>query len=448
MKKKLFLMTTLAAVIAATTIPAQAAIAATDSSSSAPEYPNSFVHALDMSADGLTDYAINGDTYAFASKTTIYVISTDKSGDKALSEFTSSTEVTALDYAEGRLYFKNTSGTYIYPDVSKLVDHEFPAVTHSLEIGEDQYLLTDQAELELFNKTTGKRTPIGEGYSSLKKFGNNAYAVLDNCPYVLEGQKATPLDLGYTDFSAADEIPTGTIRYELKSAEYGIKTATLAGGSYYTQIDPEGVAQYFKQVRTLKSDGAISCLVLYEGTKGTDEVSVIVSGVNCYVTATKNLTFSAYTAPVNDWQQGPNGQRKAFIRERTGVYSSPYMSSATLITQAGATQPVAVTVEEKFALDFIDTVFYRVNYKDENDKTVRGFVAAGYLDEYDYSADENKPTSSGTEGFSYETNVTTVILVLVVVGLVIIAIAYLTVVGTRPDKASKKKQKKQEPEEE
>lgn len=449
-KKKLFLITTLAAGIAAATIPGAAAFAATDGGSAESSlYPSSFVRTLDMSEDGLTDYAINGDTYAFAVKTTIYVLSTDKSGDRKLSKpFTAKTEITALDYTEGHLYFRNISGTYMYPDETTTVEHDFPASTHSLEIDGNQYLLNNKAELKLFNKTNGDEALIGEGYSLLKKFGDEAYAIKDNCPYVLEGETATPLNLEYTDFSAADNIATGAIQYELKSGEYAVKTATLTGGSYYSQIDADNIGTTFKHVSTLKSDGAVSCLVLYAGTKETDEISVIAAGGNCYVTATKNLTFSAYTAPANDWAQGPQGQRKAYLRESTGIYSSPYMCGGTKITDVQAPQAIAVTVHEKFALDFIETTFYRISFTGENGKTVSGFVAASFLDAYDYSADNNKPTTTDKDDFSYETNVTTVILVLVIVGLVIIAIVYLTVVGTRQDKRSGKKRKKQSDDEE
>ncbi len=444
-------MTTLAAAITAAAIPTAAYAAPTGSSASfdTPSYPSSFVRTLDMSDDGLTDYAIDGDTYAFAVKTTIYVLSTDKSGDRKLTKpFTAKTEITAIDYAEGHLYFKNISGTYMYPDETNPVEHTFPASTHSLEIEGDQYLLNNKSELKLFNKNNGDEALIGENFSSLKKFGDSVYAVKDNCPYVLEGSTATPLNLEYTDFSAADNVAAGIVKYELKSGEYEVKTATLKGGSYYSQIDPDNIGTAFKHITTLKADGAISCLVLFAGTQDTDEVSVIVAGGNCYITATKNLTFSAYTAPANDWIKGPEGQSKAYLRESTGVYSAPYMSEGTKITQANASQPIAVNVQEKFVLDFIDTTFYRISFTDDNGKTVSGFVASGFLDEYDYSADNNKPATSDKEDFSYENNITTVILVLVIVGLVIIAIVYLTIVGTKQDKNGKKKRKKQSDDEE
>ena len=442
-KSKRILLTTLAAVVAATTIHAQTASAATNAGSSpAPEYPSNFVQTLDMSEDGLTDYAIDGNTYAFAVKTTVYVLSTDESGDRALESKDIGTQITAVDYAQGKLYYQITSGSaYAYPDTSTPVEHEFTQATLRVEINDSLYILNGGGELKHFDAKNDE-TSLGNGYSLLKVYGGTAYAVKDDCPYELKGAQATPLDLEYTDFSAADNISTGKIATDLKTGSYVVETATLKDGSYYTRIDENDIGVTFKQINTLKAVGAISCLVL----AADGNLSVIVADGKCWITATENLKPIAYTPPANDWIEGPNGQRKAYIRERAGIYSVPFMCMGTLITTVKAEKAIAVTVLEKFALDFIDNqaVFYRVSFTSDNGATVSGFVSAGFLDEYDYSADDLTPDTSGTEGFSYDTNVMTVILVLVVVGLVIIAIVYLTVVGTKPDKSEKKTRRKQE----
>lgn len=451
MKSKKILLTTLAAAITAAIIPANAAFAAADSTLPAPFYPENFIEELDMSGDGLSDYAIWGEssdvsrkTYAFAVKTTIYVIATDESGDRKLTGKDMGTQITALDYAGGQLYYKNTSGNAYaypnYPDTSNTVEHEFAKATLNLELGDSIYLLNSETELKHFNKTSGVETMIGDGYSSLKVFDGVAYTVKENVPQVLNGTTATPLDLHYTDFTSADNISTGSVAGKLKATGYQVKTATIEDGSYYTQIDTDSIGEVFKQVRTYKADGAISCLVL----ASDGNLSVVVAGGNCYITATDNLKPVDYSAPANDWPINSDNTRKAYIRERTGIYASPYMCAGTLIERVEAPSAVTVTVIEKFSLDFIDplAVFYRVKYTNGNNKEISGWVAAGFLDAYDYSADENTPTLSGNEGFSYETNVATVILVLVVVGLVIIAIAYLTIVGTKPDKPVKKSKKK------
>lgn len=437
-KRKLLLITTLAAVTAATIAIAPAYAAESTDGANLPEYPTSFVRTLDMSKEGLTDYAVNGTDFAFAVQTKIYVITNDERGDRSLPKpLDVGTQIISLDYAEGKLYYKTNENAYCYPDKSTPVEHSFQTASPNIEIGDNLYLLNNRTELKLFNRKDQSETVIGEGFSNLKEYGGTAYAVKNNCPYALDGQTAEAISLEYTDFSAADSIASGNIPDMLKANGYAVKTAVLTDGSYYTQIDAENIGETFKQVKTDKANGAISCIVLAE----EGNLSVISAGGNCYVTATDSLTPSAYSAPANDWAQGSNGQRKAYLRERTGIYSCPYMCAATRIAQPSVTSPITVNVQEKFALDFVDTVFYRISYTGDNGSAVTGFVAAAYLDQYDYSADANEPTVSGNEGFSYDNNIATVILVLVIVGLVIIAIVYLTVVGTRGSKEKKGKKR-------
>ncbi len=449
-KSKFLLLTTLAAVVAAATISTGAAFA-DEPAPAEPQYPADFVRTLDLSADGLTDYAISGNKCALAGKTTVYVLTSVEGSDGSTLESTNvGTEVTALDYFEGKLYYKIASGNaYEYPavpDSSQPVEHEFPASVYSVTIGDFIYTLNNKDELKLFNNSTREDSTIEGVFGALKVYDGVAYAVKDNCPQKLDGGTAIPVSLKYTDFSPAKEVATGTIADKLKDPAYTVKTATLKASSaeqnrYYTCINAEKIGEVFETVgdnHTVKATTK-ACLVLAE----EGNLSVIVMDGNCYITATDNLEETAYSSPANDWPAGENGERKAYIRESAGIYASPYMCSSTLVARVAADTPVTATVKEKFALDFFGShaIFYRVEYAADEQTTVSGFVAAGFLDEYDYSADMKEPTPGGTEGFVYDTNVTTVILVLVVVGLVIIAIAYLTIVGTRPSKKSKKSAK-------
>ncbi len=457
MKSRRLLLTTLAACFAAATISAGSAFSA-QASAPTPTYPSDFVRTLDLSDGGLTDYAVSGDKCALASKTTIYILTAQEGNDGCILENTNiGTQVTALDYADGKLYYEIASGdAFIYPALpgSAPTRHDFPQQTRSVTLGNNQYTLDNESKLELFNLESGAKTPIAGEFSSLKQFDGSAYAVMDDVPYKIDGQTASPLNMEYAEFSAAKRISTGTIPEKLKTSNYEVKTATLkegvdasGKGRYYTRVNADSMGDYFEVVgeNHTRKCSTKACLVLAE----EGNLSVIVIEGNCYITATDNLEPLAYNEPVNDWAQGADGTRKAYIRERTGVYSAPYMCESTLIAQVEADSAVTVNVREKFALEFLGSlsVFYRVEYKDGANKTVSGFVPAGFLDKYDYSADDNKPASSGSDGFKYDTNVTTVVLVLVVVALVIIAIAYLTIVGTKPDKKKTKKKKDEEEQE-
>lgn len=453
MFKRKLLFTMVAAGLAAACISVGTAFAAEPASS--PEYPSDFIRTLDLSEKGLTDYAISGNKCALASNTFVYVLTSSTDSDGCVLEQTNvGTEVTALAYFEGNLYYKIASGNaYQYPavsDNSQPIDAEtssdiFPSpISRAETAAGDMYNLNkDTTELKVFS-SSGVETPVGEGYTCLKDFkGDGIYAVKDNCPQKLDGATSTPISMKYMDFKAAEEVGTGNIAAKLKDSAYSVRTATLKASSaeknrYYTRINGEKIGATFETVgqnHTLKTTTK-TCLVLAE----EGNLAVIVMDGNCYITASDNLEEMGYT-PSNDWPQGADGTRKAYLREKTGVYASPYMCASTLVTTAAESGAIEVTVKEKFAPEFFgaDYVFYRIEYKDDAGETVTGFVAKGYLDEYDYSADADRPTPSDTSDFSYGTNVTTVILVLVVVGLVIIAVAYLTIVGTKPDK--KKRQK-------
>lgn len=397
-------------------------------------YPDDFTRTLTME-EGITDYAIDGDALAIASRTAIYVLTTDEVGDRILNTVINESEIDRIDYSEGELYIRNTYGNvYKYPDLTVQTEHEFPENNlWKVETGGYTYLLnTTSGELSCWKDGTPEI--IGEeGFSLMKVFGESVYAVQGGIPYRLDGATAVALDLGYVDYSAADEICTGDASAALKADPYSVTAAVLRSGEYYTKIETDVFSEYFTQIQTYKANGEKPCLVLAE----SGNASIVAMNDGCYITKTDSLSEIAYSAPANDWTAGSDGKRLANVRESVGVYASPYMCDATKISSLERGDVVEVT--EKFALDFIDKVFYRVTFTDADGTTKSGFVAANFLDEHDYSADRLPPSQTTDQEFSYETEVTTVILALVIVGLVIIAIAYLTIVGTKPQKPKNKR---------
>lgn len=431
------LTSTLAAVTAATILTLGGAVSAEASGETI--YPDDFTCTLNIE-DGITDYAIDGDALAIASRTAIHVLTTDDVGDRKLNTVIHESEIDCIDYSDGELYVRNTYGNvYKYPDLTTTTEHEFPESNlWKVDLGDATYLLnTSTGELTCWQN--GTPTVIGEeGFSLMKVFGESVYAVQDNIPYRIDGTTATALDLNYVDYTSADTIYTGETAAALKNASYTISTAVLRSGEYYTKIELEGLTEYFRQIQTYKTSGEKPCLVLAE----SGNASIIAMNDGCYITKTESLSSIAYSAPENDWKAGEDGKRLANIRESAGVYASPYMSGATELFRLERGDVVEVT--EKFALDFMDKIFYRISYTAEDGTAKSGFIATNFLDEYDYAADKLPPSTSTDEVFSYDTNVTTVILALVIVGLVIIAIAYLTIVGTKPQKPKNKKDKDME----
>lgn len=425
------LLSTLAAATAATILTFGGGIFA--SATDETVYPDDFTRTLTLD-DGITDYAIDGDALAIASRTNIYILTTDQVGDRVLSTVIHESEIDRIDYSEGELYIRNADGNiYKYPDLTAQTEHEFADnQTWKVDMGDYTYLLnTATGELTCWN--SGTPEIIGEsGFSLMKVFGESVYAVQGGIPYRLDGSVAVALDLVYVDYSSAEKISVGDAPTALKADGYTVSAAVLKSGEYYTKIELGVLSDYFTQIQTYKANGEKPCLVLAE----SGNASIIIMNDGCYITKTDSLSEIAYSSPVNDWTAGPDGKRLANVRESVGVYASPYMCDATRISSLERGDVVEVT--EKFALDFMDKVFYRVTFTDSDGSVKSGFVAANFLDEHDYSADKLPPTETTDEQFSYETDVTTVILALVIVGLVIIAIAYLTVVGTKPQKPKNK----------
>lgn len=412
-------------------------------------YPQDFDRTLEI--ESLTDYAVYGDSFAYASNSTITIISRDESGDRKRSSYTHEYLITALDYDnDGSLYFKTSSEiSYLYGSPVSQQEHEFQNLTSAkLDVSSEVFytLERDGGKLDYWNN--GARQPVGEGFSLIKSYGGSVYAVKDgNSPYIIEGNAATLLDLSYTDFSGADSILCGDAADKLKSGGYQVKTANINHGAYYTQIDADAIGkeQTFTQIRTQKAEGNKPCIVLCT----TGNASVVATNEGMFITATDNVKDGAYTTPKNDWPLNDEGTRRleAYAIAKTGVYASPFVSESTKIGELDSGAENHVEVIEKFELDYIRTKFYRVKF-DKTDKetgateTVVGYVAANMLTPYDFAAEDMKQHENGDKKFDYETNVVSVVLTIVIVALVIIAITYIMLAGSRKNKEKDRKKKK------
>ncbi len=413
-------------------------------------YPQDFDRTLEIEA--LTDYAVYGDSFAYATNSTITIISRDESGDRKRTSYTHEYLITALDYDEsGKLYFKTSSEiSYLYGSPVTQKDHTFQSLSSTkLDISSDVFYTLERegGKLEYWNE--GSRQPVDENFSLIKKYGDTVYAIKDGTvPYTIEGKTATELDLSYTDFSGADNIACGETAEKLKADGYQVKTANIKSGSYYTQVDADAIGkeQTFTQIRTQKAEGDKPCIVLCT----TGNASVVATNDGVFITATANVKDSAYTSPKNDWPLNAEGTKRlqAYAREDTGVYASPYMSKSTRIATLESGAENHVEVIEKFELDYIKTKFYKVRYETTDKetgetKTVSGYVAANVLTQYDYKAEDMEQHPAGDNDFNYDTNVVSVVLTIVIIALVIIAVMYISLIGSKKNKNHIKKEKKE-----
>lgn len=385
-------------------------------------YPSEFLR--EPVFGSVSDYAINGDSIAIADGTRLNLISTDSSSDKKMAQYDCGFEIIRLDYVGDELYIGNVEGnTYLFPETNVPCGYEFTAENYSLTIGDCQYLMTTD-ELMCFN--SGRLESMGTGYTRLKEYEGKAYVLKANTIYKLDGTTATALSLAYTDFAAASEISTGNTK-DLLLSDYSITTVTVnptteeGGATYCTEVDLSDLSgDKFIVGKTIKIIGTRSALAIAQTGNATIIVMNEESESKSYLVLSSALAPSAYTTPVPD-------MTNAYVLTGIKMYSRPYICGATEV--GTLPQGTIVSVIEKFSLNFISTVFYKVSYRTAEGE-ICGFVAANYLSPYTFSAEQNQPESIKGE-FSYENDMQTVIIVLMIIALVIIAIAYLTAVGTR-----------------
>jgi len=426
----------LAALTLAAVLSAGSAYGA-ENSASATSYPASFERTLTFEG-GPTDYSVAEGQIVFAYNTGVYCLTLGADGDKTLQTYTHGCTVSNIETAEGRLYVKGNDGlTYVYPDKTQVDFSGFQSLTKQVFTMESGCMYTlDGGELDFRENDEADKIVVGTGFSKAKIYSGELYAVKDGLLYKMNAGSAEAVDLSYTDYSAADKICAEEALKILKSDGYTVATGVIADGAYYTQIDPDKLeGTYFTQIKTNKAAGEMPCLIL---AKCSGAAVVALQG-GLYVTAAESITDSEYCAPDNDWSG-----KSAYVTQDAEVYSSVYMCPSTMCDTLTAADKLALTVTEKVQLDYVDGTFYRISYKkDGTQKT--GFIAAGYLCEYSFAADDYKPSDGEFENYSDKSNAVTVVLAVAIVGLVLIAVLYLFAVATKNDNAYKKRGKKKKP---
>ena len=441
-KKAVILTTALAAIIACA--PTYVFAAQTYAEETQPEecnYPTSFSNTLSFAS--LTDYAVSGDVRAYAESTKLYIIKPDEYGDERLTTVDCGFELKRLDYDDaGTLYIQSAEGiSYRYPDLAPS-DYVFSPITDAVTIGNFLYILSAGSLMSFDSgNNNANYTIFDEKCSNLKEYDGTAYVMNDGSVYALSGTSAVAAPPTYTDFSSSYSLPAGNSAQVLLS-DYTVKTVVIKPqteegyDTYCTRIDLTEIGETFKSTETIKITADRSALAIAETGNATIIIMADENGRGAsYITLTSALETSAYSPPASDM----NG---AYILMDTTVYSRPYMCGATALSPIPAGS--IVEVKEKFELRYLDTVFYRVTYND-GQKDVTGFVAAGYLTPYQFSAEDQPQQMTGNGNFTYDNDIQTVIIVLLIVGLVIIAIAYLTVIGTRGSKNKKRRRKEKAP---
>lgn len=418
-------------------------------------YPDKFENTLTDSfgETSVRDFAVHGDTLAFAHSNFVYVLYTDTDNDeRQLQKYQHASGITAIEYnAEGKLYFKDaTEVSYLYTMETKAAtaeSHDFTNLpTYNLTVDGTPISYTlDKLTGELRYGNDGVWTTVSTGgdsqendrFTLLKQCGEKIYAIKDNIPYSLDGGTATKVDdLHYTDFSEAKNLPTGNAAQKLKALKDEITTCEIIGNRFYTKLNKGEIGATFDTDVTARANGNITCQLLCRFGPD-DSVAIVAIRNDYYVTASSNLTN------LSKMQSNTDGKTYYAVSD-VSVYSSPFMSESTKLEnvtlKSGKEHPVKVL--ESYEHIVLNATYCKVSFKDENDNTVTGYVAANFLNLNDFAADDFKPENKGEDNFSYDTNVPTVLLTILIVGLVIIAAMYLFLVFTKKDKTQKVKKEK------
>ncbi|MDE7301658.1 MAG: hypothetical protein K2N47_05750, partial [Clostridia bacterium] len=383
MNKKKFLTCALATVTLAATISGgYTAFAFADGAESG--YPLNFEDTLTFSGE-VVDYAINGDNMAFAIGTKMELLYRDDTGDMKHAVYTHNSQIDQLEYKEGRLFFHTPAGTvYEYhpnatennqkTTVSEFTDFQ-PLDTDNVQTNDNALYLLDQSGSLTYFHSGVFNTVEGGTYRLLKQYDNKLFVLnSDNVPCELDGAKATPRDMSFTDFSSANTIPVGTIAESLRNPAYTVKTASLNENAYYTKIKADLSGTYFQQIQTQKAvNGNIPCLLLYSG----DDAAVFATNDGLFITSKDSLTETGYTPRDEEGLVG----KTYYALDDVHIYASPFISKCTetvdkdgkeIILKKGSKNAVKVT--EVFQLSYIEKVFYRVEYTLESGEKVTGFV--------------------------------------------------------------------------
>ena len=154
-----------------------------------------------------------------------------------------------------------------------------------------------------------------------------------------------------------------------------------------------------------------------------------------YITLTSAVENSEYTPPALD-------MTGAYARTRLTIYSRPYMCGATAI--ATVESGTVFTVSEKFNLQYLDGVYYRVTCTVDGEE-ISGFVINNLLSPYSFSSENQPEDSTGSNGFIYDNDVQTVIIVLLIILLALIAVGYVTFYLTRKNERAGRRRKPRRP---
>ena len=409
--KRLALITTAFLVISAATsgIAAKAATI----------YPDEGEFTKKLTFTSLTDYAVDGEAYAFSEHT--------EGGDSVkvfkkgtLTEYPVEGDVDGIDYFDGVLYYQSGETVYSLPDNAES-EYTLNKFDDEIKCGGFLYYYDDQGALTVYDMQNKTADTLSSGFSNLKVYDKTVYAVRGNNLYKFDGAIHELIEFTYSDYGATNTIEIGQAVTNL-TQDYALKFVTVAEGSFMTEIDLTDVGgPYFRTKETTHAtEDTLALLLCYTGN-----AAVVAVGEKSYITLKTSVTETS----VNCYKE-PDFTKATVIGNR--IYASPFVVSGT--TALFPATGEVVTILHKVEHPSLGNSFYEVEYDvtDENGEvtgTKTGYVTDGFLRK-EIIEDNKDPVEIPDANYSEKNDVRKVILILMVVILVLAAAGYLTYAGT------------------
>lgn len=419
-------------------------------------YPE-FVSTLDIG--NITCYSSSGDGFALVgdnSERDLYVYAGGnltyenescvieggmmESCAEGLYAYRHSTDISAVWYSGGTLYFGDKAGqTYSYSEGTVTESNEVYTTENTVDFGHFTAYITN-GQLNIIDiSVSGSAMALDDGvYSNVSSQPEGAFVIKDGKLCIISGQtletlKPLEVQFRFIDRSHEQTIATGESAAALKAVGQEALFVTVTARQYVTEIDIDNPAGEYFSVSgngTFLTDSSMQALVLCT----TGNADILAVGEKTYITAHNEVTSAATTSPA----PFAHGQ----LNYSSGVYSSPYMCGAT---ELAVLEP-GTKVEVLYKINKADnaalaTDFCRIKFTDANGAEAQGYVAAGFLTAYDFTGDDGEFGEPETpEDYSEKNAIITVVLVLIIVVLVIAGVAYLAYTGGAEKRKKKNEQ--------
>ena len=216
-----------------------------------------------------------------------------------------------------------------------------------------------------------------EGFSNLKRYNDTVYAVKENVLYTLNGTDETAVTV--ENFEITKNITVGNALKKLaQSADGDPVFVSLSKDAYMTEVDLDSVTEHtvcFSTGDTVKinTGETPTALLLYKAGNNEEGIAVIAVNGKTYLTHPKAVTEKT-VHPFKDSEFTEGTATEGFI------YSAPCISKGTQIKKLPYGTKVTILKEIKREDNpELDHDYYYVEYKADEETTVKGYVRFGLL---------------------------------------------------------------------